>query len=1460
MTMRLIIDFHAPQAAPAQDTAALRTLALALGQSLLRGQYHGKEPHDIHVAVSSRHPTDVDVLRHAFEGVLAPGRFHVYAQPGGGDAWSQHSAAALRAGFLAALAPDLVVSTWQPGAGAPALPARVPQVLGVADDAAVLGATRQQQAALRSAALVLVPDDAAARRLEAALAPAQVVGMDDVAAVWRALEAQAQAARAPAPAPAVSTPATAKKPRLALVSPLPPEHSGIADYSAELVLELERHYEVELVLTPGATPDASLARFARRDVAYFERHGGAYDRVLYHFGNSNVHKHMFALLRRHPGTVVLHDFFLSGVLDNMERDGDVPEAFLQALYASHGYTGLHYHAEHGRNPSIWQYPCNKEVLERAAGVIVHSDFSCRLAEQWYGPGAAEGWRTIPLLRGQVARDADHGAARAAARTRLGLRDDDYIVSTFGMLGPTKLNHRLLDAFLASPLAADPRCHLVFVGANDPGQYGIELLRRIADSEAAARIRITGFVSAGDYQHWLAASDCAVQLRTQTRGETSASVLDCLMHGLPAVVNAHGASADLPPDTLCMLPDAFEDAELAAALGALHAAPQRRAALAQAGRAHIARHHAPAAVGALYVEAIEAFAQGSAPALRRQLVSSLAAPDAPRPPHEAALVDTAAMMAANTLPSAPRQLLVDISALVQADYKTGIQRVVRSIVLALVKEPPPGYRVEPVYSDGGNRAYRYARRFSCAMLGAPQLAIEDAPIEARPGDTFLGLDLATNMTTQNQQQLLGLRRKGVSVWFTVYDLLPLLRPDCFPFGAQKYYGDFIDTISLVADGIVTISRAVADETQAWLAGRPNRRLSPLKLSWFHLGADIDASVPSRGLPDNAERAMEALREAPSLLMVGTLEPRKGQAQALAACELLWAKGVAVNLVIVGKNGWLVDALAERLQDHPQREKQLFWFNGVSDEMLLKLYDHSSALLAASEGEGFGLPLIEAAQKGLPIIARGIPVFREVAGEHAFYFEGGEPADLAAAIEEWLALHAAGKAPPSKDMPWLTWRQSAHQLMDAVLYGRHHASVGGEKMAPQLLVDVSAMVREDLKTGIQRVVRAQLLELLRAQGKDYQVLPVYLTDDGGYWHYRYARRYLHDLMGTVGDGVHDEEVIVSAGDVFYSPDVFPGPVAEAARLGLYARWREQGVRIHFLVHDILPVLRPEFFPPGADQEFGRWLRAVGSEADVLVCISAAVADETRAWLQSQQLGRPLPEFKVLHHGADISASQPSTGLAPDADRVLADIAAAPSFLMVGTVEPRKGHAQALDAFEQLWAQGEDVRLVIVGHEGWKGLPDASRRTIPAIVKRLRSHPELGKRLHWLQGISDEYLDRVYAAGACLLFASEGEGFGLPLIEAARHGVPLLARDLPVFREVAGSHAHYFSGASGAELAASVQDWLRLQANGQAPAPAGIPSRSWAENAAELVTMLFPSASAHPAGVPAQRADAPDLMTEP
>jgi glycosyltransferase involved in cell wall biosynthesis len=378
----------------------------------------------------------------------------------------------------------------------------------------------------------------------------------------------------------------------------------------------------------------------------------------------------------------------------------------------------------------------------------------------------------------------------------------------------------------------------------------------------------------------------------------------------------------------------------------------------------------------------------------------------------------------------RQLLVDVSALVTSDLKTGIQRVVRSVLLALIAAPPAGWRIEPVYSTGSNQPYHYARRFALGLIEETTLAMEDSPADLHPGDTFLGLDLFTTGTSQNEALLQSMRDRGVGIHFVVYDILPMLRPEVFPYGTEQYFGDYLRTIARVADGLLCISRSVADELEAWIGRQDIQRLSPLQLGYFHLGADIGASAPSFGLPDHADQVFASVAARPSFLMVGTVEPRKGHAQALAAFELLWQKGVDVNLVIVGKQGWMVEKLCERMAAHPEKEQRLFWLPGVSDEMLLKLYTSCSALLAPSEGEGFGLPLIEAAQHKIPIIARELPVFREVAGKHAHYFSGTKAAELAAAVESWLALNAEGKAPPSSGMPWLTWEESAQQVLNAV----------------------------------------------------------------------------------------------------------------------------------------------------------------------------------------------------------------------------------------------------------------------------------------------------------------------------------------------------------------------------------------------------------------------------------------------
>ena len=121
----------------------------------------------------------------------------------------------------------------------------------------------------------------------------------------------------------------------------------------------------------------------------------------------------------------------------------------------------------------------------------------------------------------------------------------------------------------------------------------------------------------------------------------------------------------------------------------------------------------------------------------------------------------------------------------------------------------------------------------------------------------------------------------------------------------------------------------------------------------------------------------------------------------------------------------------IRENSELNKRLFWLEDIDDGYLEKIYQSSSCIIAASYGEGFGLPLIEAAFKNTHIIARDIPVFREVAGEHAYYFNGLNPEDLADAVKKWVKIYEAGDHPKSKNIKVLTWKESASNLVSALL---------------------------------------------------------------------------------------------------------------------------------------------------------------------------------------------------------------------------------------------------------------------------------------------------------------------------------------------------------------------------------------------------------------------------------------------
>ena len=374
----------------------------------------------------------------------------------------------------------------------------------------------------------------------------------------------------------------------------------------------------------------------------------------------------------------------------------------------------------------------------------------------------------------------------------------------------------------------------------------------------------------------------------------------------------------------------------------------------------------------------------------------------------------------------KTLFVDISELFQRDAATGIQRVTRSLLLELIKNPIDNYKTQPVYATSDKIGYFCANSYINNNLSNSDVYQQaDTPIEYHSGDIFLGLDLQHQVVIKQQSLLHEMRNDGVYVSFVVYDLLPILMPHTFPEGVEEVHKQWL-TILADMDHLLCISNSVANELSDWLCSQKHLSNAQPKISWFHLGADIENSIPSTGLPQQAEQILAQLMTQPSFLCVGTLEPRKGQTQTLDAFDILWEQNFEGCLVLVGKQGWKVDDLVKRIENHPEINKRFFWFDSISDEFLEKIYSSVSCLIAPSEGEGFGLPIIEAMKHNLPIIARDIPVFREIAGNEASYFLGVTGYSLAQELKKLTPLRSYIKNKKSDKYNWLTWHESANKI--------------------------------------------------------------------------------------------------------------------------------------------------------------------------------------------------------------------------------------------------------------------------------------------------------------------------------------------------------------------------------------------------------------------------------------------------
>ena len=393
------------------------------------------------------------------------------------------------------------------------------------------------------------------------------------------------------------------RPRVACFTPLSPVASGIAYYSEDLLPTLARALDLTAIVD-GYTPThaaalaaAGVAILPARDYDRARRAGG-FAAAIYQLGNSPAHAYMYARALREPDVVVLHDVVLHHLRlwmafngGRAQRRGYVEE--LRALYGAAG-EDLAREVLRGKTPAtLFDYPLVEPILAAAPAIIVHNAASAaRLAG--LRPGANV--RIVPM--GVPLPDLP---GRGAARARLGVAPDAFLVVSHGHVNPYKRLDVALRAFRR--LATErPDAQFVIAGSEAPG-LGATLERQIGFLGLGGRVRRLGFVTPGTVADLLAAADCCINLRYPSAGETSASLLRIMGAGLPVIVSDAGSFGEVPPGCAIKIPvGRIEEPLLAEYLIALSRDEALRAGLGAAARAFVAEEHsvARAAIGYLDV--------------------------------------------------------------------------------------------------------------------------------------------------------------------------------------------------------------------------------------------------------------------------------------------------------------------------------------------------------------------------------------------------------------------------------------------------------------------------------------------------------------------------------------------------------------------------------------------------------------------------------------------------------------------------------------------------------------------------------------------------------------------------------------------------------------------------------------------------------------------------------------------
>ena len=386
------------------------------------------------------------------------------------------------------------------------------------------------------------PDELAALR-ERSVARTNLLGWDRVAK--RTLEAYKRVARRE-----TSWRGRGRRSRLALLTPWPPQRSGVANHSRQLTAALAKYADIDVIVAAPNGVGADQRSLDPRvkvhaDAEYdWMRELRDYDSVLYVLGNSRYHVHVLRLLIEKPGHVLLHDVRLTGLYDatsyRSSREPDWLTAKLVEMYGDRiplrelrAVPDLAIEERYG----IFM---TQEVQQHADTILTHSRHAVELLHL----------ECVPGMTPPPAEVVSHGVTEPPVRAEPGRSEGPLIVS-YGAVAMVKGIDVMLQAF--GRIADDrPGARLVLVGPATPDDA--RYVRRLgSEIGIVGKVELRGHVEPSEYWRVLGSADLAIQLRMWSNGEASGAVVDCLAARVPTIVSDLGWFSELPDRVVLPVP-------------------------------------------------------------------------------------------------------------------------------------------------------------------------------------------------------------------------------------------------------------------------------------------------------------------------------------------------------------------------------------------------------------------------------------------------------------------------------------------------------------------------------------------------------------------------------------------------------------------------------------------------------------------------------------------------------------------------------------------------------------------------------------------------------------------------------------------------------------------------------------------------------------------------------------------